>query len=262
MLGIVPAAGSATRMQPLGGSKELLPLGRHSSTAGQPGRMRVVADYLIERMLLAGADRICLIVSAEKSDLIRYYARSSCAERIFFAAQPEPAGLCDAVFRAAPLVQPGEPVLVGLPDTVWYPRTAFAQGLRDSVHLITFPVSHPEEFDAVLETAPGVVSHVEVKQPGAAKRRVWGAITAPGEAFLRLEQLWRARGRRDLFLGDLFNAWMADGEPVSCDQQGTQYWDIGTPAGYERALRDRVWVSEEEVARPPRTRDALPLVGL
>ncbi len=246
MLGIVPAAGSATRMQPLSGSKELLPLGRHDGAGEAAGAIRVVSDYLVERMLLAGADRLCFIISGDKGDLVRYYARSRWGGRIFFALQPQPSGLCDAVFRAAPLVRAREAVLIGLPDTVWYPRDAFAQRLRAGVHLITFPVARPEEFDAVEEAPTGVVRRIEVKTPGSPTRRVWGAITAPGEVFLRLERFWRACDGQAQFLGDLFNAWIASGELVTCDRQGSRYWDIGTPAGYEQALRDRVWTGYVE----------------
>lgn len=248
MLGIIPAAGSATRMQPLSGSKELLPFGRHAGAGGKPGALRVVADYLVERMLLAGADRLCFVISGEKSDLVRFYARSHRAGPIFFALQPQPAGLCDAVFRASPLVRTQEPVLIGLPDTVWFPRHAFVHALRAGLHLITFPVARPEDFDAVQEGEPGSVRRVEVKQSGDASRRIWGAITAPGPVFLRLERLWRARGCQDQYLGDLFNAWLDLGEPVSCDHQGTRYYDIGTPGGYEQALQERFGADDGQLA--------------
>ncbi|HUX67564.1 MAG TPA: sugar phosphate nucleotidyltransferase [Terriglobales bacterium] len=243
MLGIVPAAGQAARLQPLGGSKELLPLGL-APAGGEPagGGLRAVADFLLERMWLAGAERICLVVAADKPDLLRYFGGRGPAGKLFFAVQPRPAGLCDAVFRAAQLVRPDEPVLLGLPDTVWYPRTAFQNGQRDGVHLITFPVAHPEEFDAVEPAGEERVARIEVKRPGDACRRVWGAITAPGRDFLALERLWRRRGAQDQYLGHLLNAWIEAGHPVSFDRQGTHYWDIGTPAGYARALAEAVWL--------------------
>ena len=36
-----------------------------------------------------------------------------------------PAGLCDALFRALPFIAPDDDVLVGLPDTVWFPADGF-----------------------------------------------------------------------------------------------------------------------------------------
>lgn len=255
MIGIVPAAGSAERLQPLGGSKELLPLGWSDSPNGSGRRLKAVAEHLLERMTEAGATRVCLVVSGGKADLLRYFAHPPWAGRVFFVVQPRPLGLCDAVFRAAPFVAAAEPVLIGLPDTVWYPRDAYAAALRDRPHLITFPVPNPEEFDAVIPAAPGAdaVGWIEVKRPGSPGRRVWGAITAPGADFLRLHQLWLERGRRDAYLGDLLNAWLASGGALSYDRAGTHYWDIGTPAGYERALNERVW---EPVSRAAPLRQA------
>jgi len=36
-----------------------------------------------------------------------------------------PNGLCDAIFTALPFVDPGADVLIGLPDTVWFPEDGF-----------------------------------------------------------------------------------------------------------------------------------------
>ena len=250
MIGIVPAAGSATRMQPLGGSKELLPLGQCRQLTGHRGvRLRAISEYLVERMLLAGAERVCFVISGEKADLLRFYAQSEYAGRLFFVVQPQPAGLCDAVFRAVPFVNPAELVLIGLPDTIWYPRHAFAAAPAASIHLITFPVPNPEEFDAVIpaskpssgQSAAGAVARIEVKSHGSRERRVWGAITAGGREFLQLAALWRERQCQDQYLGHLFNAWIAAGNRISFDRVGTHYWDIGSPNGYLRALKGRVW---------------------
>ena len=71
MWGIVPAAGSGTRIQPLAFSKELLPVG--SRLDGATERPRAVSEYLIDRMLKAGADKICFVISPWKSDILQYY---------------------------------------------------------------------------------------------------------------------------------------------------------------------------------------------
>lgn len=238
MLGIVPAAGCGSRIQPLGCSKELLPVGsRPASPRGATGeRPRAVSECLIERMLLAGADRICTIISGEKTDIVRYYAESPFSRQVFFALQSQPQGLCDAVFRALPHVHAGEPVLIGLPDTIWFPEDAFRQAAPGQVHLITFPVEEPQQFDAVLEDERGRVREIQVKQPGDPGRRVWGAITAPARDFEGLYRLWRRRQRQDEYLGHLFNAWLAEGHEISTDHYGTEYLDVGTLAGYRRAV--------------------------
>ena len=102
MIGIIPAAGAGSRIQPLGCSKELLPVGWREAAGGK--RPKAVSEYLVERMIAAGARSICMVISAEKSDIVRYYAERDYAAEIFYAVQRQPLGLCDAIFRAAPFV--------------------------------------------------------------------------------------------------------------------------------------------------------------
>src|SRR4051812_26348508 len=70
MWGIVPAAGRGSRIQPLAFSKELLPVG--SRGEGEAERPRAVSEYLVERMIEGGADRICFVVAPGKSDILEY----------------------------------------------------------------------------------------------------------------------------------------------------------------------------------------------
>src|SRR3954471_5209132 len=110
MWGIIPAAGAGSRIQPLAFSKELLPVG--SRLDGQTERPRAVSEYLIERMILGGADKICFVISSGKSDILNYYGGNVGGADIAYVVQSKPAGLCDAIFRALPLVAPDEHVLV------------------------------------------------------------------------------------------------------------------------------------------------------
>src|SRR5947209_5081190 len=120
MWGIIPAAGIGSRIQPLAFSKELLPVG--SRFDGETERPRAVSEYLIERMIAGGATKLCFVISPGKSDILEYYGANIGPATICYVVQPRPAGLCDAIFRALPLIQPAEHVLIGLPDTIWFPE--------------------------------------------------------------------------------------------------------------------------------------------
>ena len=89
MWGIVPAAGAGTRIQPLAFSKELLPVG--SWQDGTSERPRAVSEYLVERMILAGADRICFVIAPGKSDILEYYGARGLPVRVcytFLSSRP------------------------------------------------------------------------------------------------------------------------------------------------------------------------------
>ena len=234
MWGIVPAAGQGSRMQPLAFSKELLPVG--SRAEGDRERPRAVSEYLLERLVLGGATRICFVISPGKSDILEYYGGSVFSADVFYAVQPRAAGLCDAVFRAAPLIGLDDDVLVGLPDTIWYPEDALASLPPAPVSFLCFPVKQPQFFDAVVADEDGRVEEIQVKQPGARSNWVWGAFKLSGRAFHELHALWREPERGDEYIGTLVNAYLARGGIATAVRAGTAYVDVGTVRGYREAM--------------------------
>lgn len=235
MWGIVPAAGVGSRIQPLAFSKELLPVG--SRLDGEVERPRAVSEYLVERMILGGADRICFVISPGKSDILEYYGGSVGGASICYAVQPRPAGLCDAIFRALPVIDRARPVIIGLPDTIWFPEDALRALPDEILSFLLFPVERPELFDAVVTGADGRVREIQVKRPGAASNWVWGAFKMPGAVLADLESLWRERECRDEYIGTLVNAWLERGGEARGISAGAAYVDVGTLHGYREALK-------------------------
>src|SRR5579884_904856 len=160
MWGIVPAAGRGTRIQPLAFSKELLPVG--SRNEGGSERPCAVAEYLIERMLRGGVDKLCFVIAPGKSDIMEYFGAAYCGTPIVYVVQQRPLGLCDAVFCAHPVIGHEETVIVGLPDTVWFPETALIELPSNLLSFLLFPVEQPEFFDAVV-LAGEHVQEIQVK---------------------------------------------------------------------------------------------------
>ncbi len=237
MIGIIPAAGAGQRIQPLGCSKELLPVG--SRIIGGIERPKAVAEYLVERMIAAGATQICMVISAEKSDIVKYFAEREYAAEIFYVVQRHPQGLCDALFRAEPFARHQPHVLIGLPDTIWFPENAYRHALEHTdgagVNLVCFPVLDASAFDAVVSDDLGYVKRVEVKHKHPQSHWIWGAVTATGDAFHDLKLLWDARHHEDEYLGHLLNAYMEAGNIVRATHCGEKYMDVGTLEGYRHA---------------------------
>ena len=204
MWGIVPAAGAGSRIQPLAFSKELLPVGSRVDGDGVE-RPKAVSEYLVERMIRAGATRICFVISPAKGDIVQYYGGGFGTADVCYAVQPRPAGLC------------------ALGD--------------DTLSFLLFPVERPEFFDAVVTDADGRVLEIQVKQPGAATHWVWGAFKLPGWCFAQLHELWRERGKQDEYIGTLVNAWLARGGVARAVRAGQTYVDVGTLHGYREAIQ-------------------------
>jgi glucose-1-phosphate thymidylyltransferase len=249
MWGIVPAAGRGSRIQPLAFSKELLPVG--SRRDGADERPCAVSEYLVERMLLGGADKICFVIAPGKSDILEYYGMGRDFSAVY-VVQPSPAGLCDALFRAAPLIGEGESVLIGLPDTIWFPEDGFAQLPDHCLSFLLFPVDRPEFFDAVVMDEGEQVREIQVKQPGATSPWIWGAFRMPGSVFHALRRLWLEREGCDEYIGTLVNAYLATGGTAIGIKGGRDYVDVGTFNGYRSAIRLLAQRSGADSAAPAR----------
>ncbi|HEY8570951.1 nucleotidyltransferase family protein [Phenylobacterium sp.] len=235
MWGIIPAAGQGTRIQPLAFSKELLPVGVRRE--GGTERPRAVSEYLVERLGLGGATKVCFVISPHKADILRYFGDRVAGVDFAYVVQPRAAGLCDALFRALPLISPDEPVAVGLPDTIWFPEDGLARLPDHRFSFLTFPVDAPQHFDAVVADADGRIREIQVKAPAPSSHWIWGAFKMPGHVFHELHALWLEREREDEYLGTLVNAWMARGGEAWNAPHGTGYVDVGTLHGYREAQR-------------------------
>lgn len=236
MWGIIPAAGLGSRIQPLAFSKELLPVGSCGSEGGRE-RPRAISEYLVDRMLLAGVDKLCFVISPSKADIVEYFGAAQLnSATAVFVVQPQPAGLCDAIFRAAPLIADEDTVTVGLPDTIWFPEDGLASLPEGVFSFLLFPVEHPEYFDVVRTDGTNRVLEIQVKPCDPRSQWVWGAFKIPGAVFHELHSLWLSRDRADEYIGTLVNTWILEGGSAQAFHLGSSYVDIGTLNGYREAI--------------------------
>jgi glucose-1-phosphate thymidylyltransferase len=246
MWGVVPAAGRGSRIQPLAFSKELLPVGSRSHDGVH--RPCAVAEYLVERLILGGADKICFVISPGKSDILEYFGDCYGSAQLAYVVQPEARGLCDAVFRASTVVGNQEEVLVGLPDTIWFPKSALGALPKAALSFLLFPVEHPEFFDAVVLEGEQV-KEVQVKKADATSNWIWGAFKMSPSGFRELYLLWESRNRQDEYFGTLVNSYLAAGGSGIGIKAGEAYVDVGTIEGYRAAIALLAATSETENRR-------------
>ncbi len=224
MWAIVPSAGVESSTEPLALGGE-----------GEDARARSVSDLLVDRLVLAGATRVCFVIGPEQWDVVLHHGAEASGRPVAYVVQPRPAGLCDAMFRALPLLRPEDPVVVGRPDAVWFPERALGRLGDGGLSLLCFPVAHPERFEAVLGGDDGEVREVLVQRRGQVSPWIWGALRLDGATLRALHDLWCERGREDRRFGTLVNAWIAHGGTARAVRAGEVYVDTTTAAGRAEA---------------------------
>lgn len=235
MWGVIPAAGLGTRIQPLAFSKELLPVG--SRLVDGVERPKAVIEYIVERMLHAGADKLCFVIAPGKADIVRYFGSGIAGAQVCYVVQPDASGLCDAIFRALPLIRGDEHALVGMPDSIWFPEEGFRTLQHPNLDFLLFPVKNPEAFDAVVCGDDDLIKEMQIKQPKPSSHWMWGGFRASGDMLSELHALWVERGRTDVYIGTLMNDYIARGGEAHFVKAGDAYCDVGTVDGHRQALR-------------------------
>jgi dTDP-glucose pyrophosphorylase len=208
-------------MQPVAFSRELLPAG----SARDEGRPRPLADHLVDRLAAAGATRICFVVPAGSTEAVERYGAEAGKRPAAYVVQPRPRGLCDAVFRALPLIGPEDQVLIVRPDAVWFPEHALRALGDGGLSFLCFPVAEPERFEAVLSSDDGEVREIRVEQPDPGSRWIWGAFKLDGATLRALHDLFCERDREDERVGTLVSAWIARGGAARAVRAGEVYLD-------------------------------------
>src|SRR5437773_511259 len=130
-------------------------------------------SYLVERMLRAGATRICFVLSPGTFDVLEHYGGSIGLAHVSYTVQPKATGLCDSIFRALPMIHPDDEVLVGLPATIGFPENALCTLPRGVLSFLLVPAKAPERFDAVITDDFGWVREIQSQQTDAASDWIW-----------------------------------------------------------------------------------------
>lgn len=227
----MPAAGYATRLGPLHGSKEMLDVG------GVP-----VIDWLVERLEAAPCTAIRVVTRPEKEDVRRYTK-----ERGLDIVLANPAHIGESL--AAGLAGIGdENVAIGFPDSIWAPPEGFALLLdalddKTSVVLGLFDFPDPERADVVLIDDEGRVRDMLVKPSDPPSTLIWGCLVACAFALRHLE--------RSAWPSDHLKPLVASGS-VGALYLSDRYVDIGTPAGLAYAREVASLMRKEQAGRPTR----------
>lgn len=245
-VGLVPAAGRATRLGGPAASKEILRIGPQR----QP-----VARALLEGFARAGVDRACVMIRPDKWDIPHTLGDGEgTGVRLAYVPVPDTRSICETLDRGRPFVR-DRPTVLGFPDILFRPADAFARIVRRQREggaeavLALVPTDRPHKADIVSTGADGRVRQIEIKPPvdprdGAGDsgepRFTWiGAVWTPAVTELLHSMVIsdrRGAGGRELYPSDVLIAGLARGMVIEgvLMPEG-RHLDVGTPDDLERA---------------------------
>lgn len=258
LLGIIPAAGLGSRLQPLPFSKELYPVGIRMIDNSL--RVTPIAFHLIDAFKQAEVSQLYFVVGPQKTDIPRYFLNGSqFGVQFSYLYQPKPKGMVDALAQVTPWLQADEEALVfiGMPDTYFQPSNLFmkmkeAMLRNPELHVVLgiFPASSWWKLGMVhfrlQEDGTGEVIDIEDKpKVRPTTNYAWGTA------------VWRIRfqryltrcqaeyeGENELVLSDVLLNAKRDGMKVGCIV-GSEYEDLGTLDDLIRFTK-RIVKGEEE----------------
>lgn len=215
IVGVIPAAGYAERLQPIDCSKELLPI------AGRP-----IMDYVVERMRVGGCSELRIVTRPEKQDVISY------AERIGATlVLDHPNTINESLAAGLAGLAPDDIALLGFPDSLWEPIEGYGllieaveQGQDAALGLFDVPEGVPGSDCVSLDDAGGIAGF-QIKPEHPPSTLTWGCAAARVRALAGLADVeWPSQ-----HMDALRKRGQLIGVPLS-----SAYVDIGTP----QALRD------------------------
>ena len=216
VVGVIPAAGYATRLQPLDISKEVYPVG------GRP-----VMDYLVERMQAAPCDELRVVTRPEKRDVIENAVANGA--RVIEARPPT---LARSLLEGLNGLADDDIVLLGFPDSIWEPVDAYARVLELfhrgwAVALGLFQAADLGRYEPVVFDESGKVLRIEFKPERPSSTWIWGCAAVAVATLRGLEHEEEP--------GILFNSLSARGR-VAGVRFAETYVDMGTHHGLREAI--------------------------
>ena len=248
-VGLVPAAGRASRLGQLPCSKELLPV-----ICDERGP-RPVAHFVLTGLRRAGVTSAVVAITPDKTDLLRGLgAGGGDMPRLSYVPVERTRGTAETLASLAPYAET-RAVLTGFPDLMLQPDDVFAR-LRAAMdaggdcHLGLFPTTRLDKFDMVAVGDDGRVTEVHPK-PGQGPWRLAWLIAGWTDRFTAFLLDWMtAPPAGELHLGYA----IGDAIHAGLDVRGVEmpdvvFRDVGTLEDLREAMREG-WRDQPPDGRP------------
>jgi len=257
IIGLVPAAGQATRLSPLPFSKELYPIGHMRLKGSDDLRPKPVCIYLLEKMKVAGIKDVFIVLRKGKWDIPGYLGDGSALDMsLAYLIMNLPFGVPYTLDQAFPFIKDAI-VVFGFPDIIFQPDDAFVSLLAKQsesnadVVLGLFTANKPHETDMVDLDAYGRVREIQIRPTRTYLHYAWiiavwtplftnfmhKLILANQRKSNKNQNGTRAEEHSEYFVGEVIQAAMNNGLLIEgVVFSNGAYLDIGTPDNIIKAV--------------------------
>ena len=254
IIGLVPAAGQATRLSPLPFSKELFPVTLEQANVDSEPLPKLVSNYIFNKFHLGGAQKVYVVIRDGKWDIPGYYGSGSrIGLNLAYLVVSESPGVPYTVDYAYPFIKDAM-VLFGYPDILFRPRDAYHQlvtrllSINADVVIGVFDLFPGQLTDRVEVGKDGNINAINVRSTSRDSSPGW-IIAAWKPIFTnflhqhlkkRMQNLAQIKQLPEMFLGHVFQTAIIEGIKFnSIHFHDKNFWDIGTPKGLQKALEEK-----------------------
>jgi glucose-1-phosphate thymidylyltransferase len=250
VIAIIPAAGTASRLPGISGSKEMIPVGTWLDPVSNQIEPKPVCLHLIEKYQNAGIKKCFIILRKGKWDIPQYFGDGDNFNMdLGYLMMGLPYGTAYTINQAYPYVQNAY-VALGFPDILFSPDNSYSRLLKKikitgaDVVLGLFPANKPEKTDMVETSADKHVLNIIIKPKQTDLEFTWGiAVWSPAFSqylhdYLAMQQTKETDP--ELHIGHVIQAAINDGMSVIAETVSNKaFLDIGTPDDLSRAIESK-----------------------
>jgi len=252
-IGIIPAAGHASRISPIPCSKEIFPIG-FQNREGE-AEIRVAASALLESFHEAMVDQIYMIIRKGKWDIPQYLGTGISTEcSLAYLATDPTKGTHYTIDLAYRFVK-DHIVLLGFPDILFKPQDAFTllldkqQKTGADIVLGLFEATNPHGADMLEIDPEGQLINFDIKPEKTDLKYTWIiAVWTPAFSdylhdFVNTQEnssSEKSASEEEVFIGDVIRHALKDGLNIETVlfPEG-EYTDIGTVPDLKQVLNNR-----------------------
>ncbi len=249
-IGVVPAAGLASRIAPVPCSKEIYPIGLGAGISESVARPKVAGQYLLEKFSNAHVTQAFMILRKGKWDIPQYFGNgSSIGLDLAYVIMGNPNGVPFTVDQAFSFIE-HKKVAFGFPDILFSEPYAFDLLIRRQrnseadIVLGLFPCGTVLQADRVDVGEDGRVREILVRSASTQYMTTWGVAvwTSKFTNFLHeylapLKEMTHLEA--ELSLSEVLQVGLEGGLNVQGVTVSHQpFLDIGTPEGLAQAIAD------------------------